>query len=367
MCKIRSKRMLSLLVMLCLFVSVLTACGQEVDATLADEELIVPTGANYKTTQVKKGTFVDEAFSTVKAFYPVEKQLFFNEPDVVFSKLLVKMGDVVKKGDRLAAFQSTASEVPLEEKRLELKRTRNSLARGKETRNKGLSDARKALKNMSSGSVDYQIKKLEIEKSEIEYDQYIFAAEDQIAALQEQIAELEKASETQYLRAPFSGTVGVLSILKEGDKVGADVPIVVLYSAERVLLQLDSANGFYYGQEVEGEGRNAGKPITFKGKVVCAPTALPSSLIGTPIYVMLEQKDINVETLLNTTVKGKSAYMPDVLTVDSAAVKMVNGKASVSILENDTVKKRYLTTVNFNKNQFWVLDGLSEGQTVIIE
>lgn len=365
MYKVKAKRILALFLSMGLLVVSLAACGNEVDATLADEELIVPTEANYKTVQAEIGTFTDEAYSTVKAFYPVEKDLFYNEPDVVFSKLLVKKGDVVKKGQHLAAFKATVSEVPLEEKKLELKRTRNAYDRGKENRRAGLSDARKVLGQLSSGTTEYRIKQLEIEKSEIEYDQFVFSNDEKIKTLEKEIAKLSEAQDTQYLEAPFSGTIGIVGSFREGDKMDPTVPVLVLYSAERILLQLDNPNGFSYGEEVEINAKVGGKDESMKAKVVCSPTALPSSLIAAPTYVMLETKGINIEKVSNVTVKSTSVFMPNVLTVDAEAVKMVNGQFYVSILEDNTLKKRYLTSVNFNKTDFWVLDGLSEGQTVV--
>ena len=52
--------------------------------------------------------------------------------------------------------------------------------------------------------------------------------------------------------------------------------------------------------------------------------------------------------------------------LDQRAVQKEDGKYCVRILDGDTVQKRYVAAVKVNTEKMWILDGLSEGQLLIV-
>ena len=56
----------------------------------------------------------------------------------------------------------------------------------------------------------------------------------------------------------------------------------------------------------------------------------------------------------------------DAILVDRKLLTQESGKFAVNILEDDMVKKRYVTVASNNLQTYWILDGLTEGQTLVM-
>jgi hypothetical protein len=56
----------------------------------------------------------------------------------------------------------------------------------------------------------------------------------------------------------------------------------------------------------------------------------------------------------------------DAILVDRKLLTQESGKFAVNILEDDMVKKRYVTVASNNLQTYWILDGLTEGQTLVV-
>ena len=64
---------------------------------------------------------------------------------------------------------------------------------------------------------------------------------------------------------------------------------------------------------------------------------------------------------------AKYQELNDVLLVNKEAVRKEDGKTYVYILENGTVHKRFVTVGLSGKTHAWILDGLKEGQSVVLD
>ena len=56
----------------------------------------------------------------------------------------------------------------------------------------------------------------------------------------------------------------------------------------------------------------------------------------------------------------------DILVLERKAVEREDGKEFVYVLDGDTVQKRFIKTAEGTVD-VWVLDGLTEGQTLIVD
>ena len=141
-----------------------------------------------------------------------------------------------------------------------------------------------------------------------------------------------------------------------------------MHSTESFYLVADDASGrLRYNAEVTVEAGKRNDRKTYEGRVVAAPSILPSSVPQGMALVEL-YGDIPVEALEgNLQYQFNVEELQDVLLVDWRAVDSENGKSYVYVLEDDMVQKRYVAPGLNNREKVWILDGLHEGQTVIAD
>ena len=69
----------------------------------------------------------------------------------------------------------------------------------------------------------------------------------------------------------------------------------------------------------------------------------------------------------NIRYRGISEEVCNVLQIEKKAIEREAGKEFVYILDGDMVQKRYIKTAMNTVDIVWVLDGLYEGQTLIVD
>lgn len=79
---------------------------------------------------------------------------------------------------------------------------------------------------------------------------------------------------------------------------------------------------------------------------------------------MDEQPDAE---LTNAQVAIQPVRLDDVMIVPRRALTMTNGKASVNLLEDGMVRKRYVYNVAYTPSDAWLMKGVSAGDTVILD
>ena len=66
-------------------------------------------------------------------------------------------------------------------------------------------------------------------------------------------------------------------------------------------------------------------------------------------------------------VTGNDVDLHNVLLVNRSAIKKDESRRYVYVLDGETVKKRYVVEGENNMSTTWILDGLTEGQTLILD
>ena len=143
---------------------------------------------------------------------------------------------------------------------------------------------------------------------------------------------------------------------------------MTLSSTDKILLEIDDdLNKLRYNSSVTIEvGKNADMK-SYSGKVVTAYDILPSDVSEDRTLVALDENispDLLTGDLMYRSISEEAS---DILQIDRRAVKWEDQKAFVYVLDGDMVQKRYVTAVQNSSDNVWILDGLSEGQTLIVE
>ena len=139
-----------------------------------------------------------------------------------------------------------------------------------------------------------------------------------------------------------------------------------IYDPSVVWMKVSDYNGeLRYNMDVTIETGNNRKRTTLYGKVVSADNLLPDSLRKGYAYVELLDLPEKVNWQ-NTQIKAKPVVVEQVLMLDRMAVESSDGGYYVYLVEDGTLHKRQIVRGGQVVAGCWVLQGLVEGQKVVI-
>lgn len=365
LCMSIAKRLTFIVCFLLAIVSVFSGCADQVLNTDAPE-LLTSSQSRYTTVVVEKGEFAVDVSGNANVFYPVQQDLVCNEKNMTYREILVQRGEEVKKGQTLITMDLTYSNADYQEWKLQLQRAQEDLASGKAQKESAIAEAKLALEGLES--YEKTLAELAVQKLELELEEYIFGEEQKIAQLQEKITDLQSAMANNVIKAPFDGIVEYVVDANKGDSVTTGRALVRLHSADAVLFRAgEVADKLYYNMAVTVNIGRGNSQQSFVGVVVGAPNVLPTSLNSNYAFIKLANS-VTLEQFTNSVrYSGNSVLLRDVLILDANAVHNEDGKNYVNILTDETVEKRFVVVENNGSGMVWVMDGLKEGQKIIVD
>lgn len=345
----------------------LAGCGKEQEQSLLlQEELLAYDKANYKTVQVGMGDYQKESTGDVSVFYPLRSELCWENGEVRLAECLVKEGQKVKQGDALMRFESEEDRVQLETLRIQLERSKEAFEEEDTKRLEELQAAKTKAEDLENE--DLTIAEWKIEKQQAGYEQFRYQHEIEVRGIERQIAAIKEEAEADVLTAPYDGIVEDVARLHEGDQVYNGQWLLSMYSTDKVLFKAEkAADKLRYNMDVTIEVGALNARKSYSGKVVTAPAILPASLSQDLILIELDQ-EIEANLLKGSILfRGISEEVQDILMVERQAVHREGGKDYVYVLEGDMIQKRYVEIGLNSLEGVWILDGLEEGQTLIVD
>lgn len=346
----------------------LTACGEEKasDQPLLQSTLMASEQANYKTVQVTKGEYVKDTAGIAGIVYLLETSLFWEGGEASYEDALVRQGDRVEEGQVLMTFNVEGEQTELENLKLQLQRAKEDFEEENGERLKEITVAKNKTENLTGH--DLQIANLSIEKLQAAYEGFVYQFEWNKANLEESIADMEKEIVDNSIRAPFDGVIDQVITFNEGDMVVQGQVMIRMYSTDKVLLRADDNSGkLRYNMDVTIETGSKDDPKFFTGKVIVAPNILPATLTQNLTIVELNEEVTEKDLLGSIKYHCTTEIIQDILVAEKGAVNREDGEYFVYVLNDDMVQKRYVKTGFENSEVVWILDGLSEGQTLIVD
>ena len=343
----------------------LSACSEETKPVVPDASLITPEQTNYETVPVTASDYTKPAQGGGALYFTTYAELTWDTANSRIEEIYVDRGSMVKKGDVLASFTTEIRVSELENLRLQLQRAQEALEEGKAERMKEINHAKRVLDY--NFSREKKIAQLELESMQISYDMYVYQQEDAIAKIAKKIADIEELVTENTIVAPYDGIVESVISYNPGDSVNKGAVIVKMYDTSRFYVGVkEGANKLRYNQTVALEAGRKNQRKQFSGRVITAPDVLPEeagavALIEVDDNITPEDLRISVNYQVNTE------EMTDVIMIGRQAITQENGKFYVNVLEDDMVKKRYITVGSNNLQEYWVLDGLTEGQILVLD
>lgn len=364
MSRIKMKRLLILMMAVLLIPS--AAQASETTQDIIDAAQLTPQQINYKTTEVRIGSFVKEANTNASEYYPLTYNVRFDKSNAKFVEYTVKRGDAVKAGDVLARFTITGSDVALT--RLEM-----NLSRTKEETERGISDREEAIAKMraevaaESDAYEKEKKTISLRKLETELDRYRYRQQNSIDDLQEALDEERERRETNVLISPVDGIVSELSYKKIDDAISASETLVTISSEEVMLLRAKNSGDFRYNMPVQVVMGSSKQQVILTGRIVAADDAIPESERTGYVFIQMDPYDTEEYKLRSPKIVADTIRVDDVLLIQRTAATLEAGKYYVTKLVDGMVQKRYIQFGMSNVQDIWVLNGVTEGETLVID
>lgn len=365
----------------------LSGCGKEVvSETLLSEDLIIPSEINYETDTAEYGEYVRTSSDSAGIYYPQEVELYWEKENSYLREMLVEPEMYVKKGDVLAVFDTdvdlvrmeelqlgiehllTSAEIEKADRLLAIQEQKEKFAEAKQKRDERREQGYAKENTAELDSYSDAVADLRLQRMQLEYEEFLYQTEWQISRMQKEIAQLQEEMSDNKLIAPFDGVIELTAAIQPGERVLPDKMLISMGATDKLLLAAkDMSDYFQYNMDVIIECGKESDRQTYKGKVVAASNILPAKY-GQKLALVKLQEEPDLKELqrkIKYTIKVQD--MDNILLVDRTAVQKENDETFVYVLNGDMVQKRYVVVGSSNNEKTWILDGLSEGQTVITD
>lgn len=343
----------------------LTGCTQTPVPTAPPAELL-PTkpAVNYKTTPVVRGSFELSARCNANFYYPETKTLLCEYNNAILTESVVFSERAeFSKGDVIASFRFDASPAELERMELEHYSSSKSVADQIEAYEQRIEQYTKAA---AAGGIDGQIAQLQLEKAQNELTIYKEKSYVTLAQQAEALEEYRALFEPKTLIAPEDGMV-LNSVSYDEDTVLNKNAVVITYTTGTPkLLKLNSP-----GRELSLLATPGMKVSISRGNqdisgtIVASPVGISDTLDNSSIYVdspMLSDLEYRSYFVVECTLLS----LEDMLLVDEDAIYSNGTSTYVMLLENGNAIKREVLCGLADGGMICILDGLEEGQQVIL-
>lgn len=328
---------------------------------------------SYKYDTVIAGDFYEKVESNA-SFYVQDSRAAradYKYGEMIFDGFKVSVNTYVTAGDPIADVHIDISNSEIEEVRLKIQRMEERVV----TDTKDYADSDAILKRKAYAVSDSQAQGVaihEYEESVALHNQDITNRQTQIADLKEQIEKMEQAQGITQILAPIDGYLKDLAVLKNGDKV-ADKKIfaVVEPSGSNIITVNNSNNDFHYGKEVDvvmttqdGEMKLTGTVITPSKISVASQASDKAAQIRLSKSAQELPGKEDIKKILVTVKSGeiKNALMIKI----GSLIEDKNNTYATVVTEDGSFLKKSVIVGGKNKEYYWILRGLNEGDTVVI-
>ncbi|MBC7363484.1 MAG: efflux RND transporter periplasmic adaptor subunit [Candidatus Aminicenantes bacterium] len=177
--------------------------------------------------------------------------------------------------------------------------------------------------------------------------------------------ELEKTK----IKAPFSGLITQVKVTK-GETIEAGRELFTLVDISRVQLE---AKVLETEVAKVKEGREADVYLSaypgrvFKGRVVAISPLVNPEEKTCSVFISLDNPTGEIKPGMHAEVQIVSEIFPHRLLVPQSALLVRGGRPLVFVVENELAKWRYVQTGEENEQYVEILEGVKEGEPVIVE
>lgn len=308
----------------------------EIIAGLSDGEKIAESEAENDTGKrgtVAKANTTSEGNDRGYFFWPKSENITCNIKNgaVYITKYVVDLFDSVEKGDVICEIYVVGDDVELERLQLQLQRAKE--------RN---------------------------------------ASEESINELSTKVEALLDCYNAKTITADKAGIVVGITEHKPGDTIKYGETLVQITDAQNCYVTVRNLTGLYLGNEVTITYTNTDrKQSEAKGRVINLGKNANATTLKAD-YQLIQISDEDAQQIMKAQRSGmgragisvsfSSSQYTNVLAVPKGAVTVYSGNYSVNIVAEDgTIRKQCFLCLGSDKNYYYCLEGLKEGETVCLK
>lgn len=281
----------------------------------------VKTGSQ-KFTTVRRGDFIMESTISAKIVYPKQKRVRYSFPygNTYFIETVGGMSSRKKAGDVIAHIYVAIDEIQI-------------------------------------ATLERQMQRME-ERGETgnTYEDY-----------QKRLEEMQKALSQSEIVMEEDGILLEQDSYRGGTQISS-YSIVVADPSERLLEVSNENKQFRFGQTVKVSAKIDGVTHTGTGTVITASAGtISEELAGTTAHIRLDEESEYLYDGTGIMVTVETVHMEDVLLLDASAAYIENGKQMAKVMDENGL---HAVTFSFGRKSssvYWVIDGLEEGDQILIQ
>jgi membrane fusion protein (multidrug efflux system) len=353
--KKRARRLLSSLLLLAVICSALLGCSGDNHAESSGSKGVTTTpesAAQYTTQKVVVHKVADSvrAIGTVQAYQEVEISA---EISGRIKKILLAVGDYVKRGDLLVQIDDETRQIALTQKKALLKKA-------EATRKKALKDAQKGGSLFKQGVIS------DSESDDIELGKQIADAELDLARAD--VMKAEKELRDTKIVAPFDGTVA-LEDVEIGKMVTPGQNLLTLIDISQVKIvvtvsELDITK-LSVGSRVEIVIDSLpGKPFT--GTVATVGLKADDATRTYPVEIIVANEGAMLLPGMVSRVTIATKEPKEVIMIPKSAARSVKGQMVIYVMHRGKVEQRRVYLGQEHGEQVIVEKGLEAGDMLVV-
>ena len=348
----------------------LTVNGKAADSdTLYFGALEEKVAQNVNTAIVTKGSFYVSG--------AVQASLNFNsnqyvgcditEGTVHFQELLVGQGDTVKKGDPIALISVTVDEIEREEVQMNLDAARKNLEEYKADTKILLDQYKKALNQGTDR--DRRLAQISYDKLRKSYKDEVDKRESRIDEYVIRLEEIENLEKTQYIKAPTDGVIGYTNRIRKGEVLSRWSFLCTISDPSNISVVVEGGSDLLrYNMPVKVVQSTGNRTVELTGRVVTLKsTASSVNLMARDDIIEVYGDTSNLFPGADVNIRFDKIYVEDALLVPKAAVKSDKKGNYLNVYVNGFTSKRYVVVGGADSMNSWIVFGVDEGDTIILD
>ena len=333
---------------------------------------------SYVIEEAVEGTFTVE-FKANAQFYIQDSVAAYADYEygtMLFDKLLASTGDYVEVGEPIAQVHIDVSEADLTAARLSIQRMEERAEADRLLYEKEDAILRKEAYN-TKGSQAQGIAMRQYEASLEYHRQDIEAQNKAIEKAKKNLAKMEEADAITEIVAPISGYIKDVPPLVYGREIPNKMIIGVLEPQKSgILLVNNEQNAFRYGKEVEILCKKEDLEKEFTGVVITpSQSSVASQATDRKACIRLDEEGLAYlqENKVNTievtvkTIEQENAVMVKMGSLELDEKDKEGNTAYATVVQEDgSFLKKKVIIGGMNEQCYWVLEGLSGTDSIVV-
>jgi multidrug efflux pump subunit AcrA (membrane-fusion protein) len=352
-----------------LIIILLVGCGSQGSELPTPTPLPEPTEIPRPVYSVQLGEVADQAIFDAQVFPIHETQLFFTVTGKV-KEIFVKAGDVVTRGQLLAVLDTTQEEIELVTSEAELAKQEGDYNHARHKAELGLQIAQMTLdlyKQQNRPEQEIKIQELQVELAQINMDE-ILEPED-IQVKRDRVAELKTIIANASFFSPANDHV-LFVLLGSGRAVDPQTPVVSLGDPTQleVRAKLTSSDMERLREGMPAAIGLKNKNISSSGSIRLLPAPYGS---GSDEFIHIQFEGVNPAELGYQIMGWVRVTIiidrhENALWLPPEAINDIGGRIFVFIQEGETTRRVDIKLGLVTSERVEILEGLSEGQTIVV-